>query len=213
MSEWSRVHCSPESLLAGFAANIRARMFACSGARIVVLDAVNCCATGYGAHRTRPLPEPAIADSRGCPPRTRCSGRREDGTGKKTNGRKRHIAVDINAAAARGGARSPASILRPRRRAPSARRTAGAFFRDRMVWSDGGYRGQPTGLKHVLALMVQVIKRITGSTGLHVLPRVWVVERTFTWISKYRRCVRDYETGPDHHDAMISLMARLLART
>ena len=48
--------------------------------------------------------------------------------------------------------------------------------------------------------------------------RRWVVERTFAWISKHRRCVRDYETKPDHHEAMIYIamimnMSRRLART
>jgi transposase len=49
-----------------------------------------------------------------------------------------------------------------------------------------------------------------------VLPRRWVVDRTFAWISKYRRCVRDYETLPEHHEAMahiamIMTMSRRLA--
>jgi transposase len=46
------------------------------------------------------------------------------------------------------------------------------------------------------------------------------MERTFAWISKRRRCVRDYETKPDHHEAMIYIamiiimnMSRRLART
>jgi transposase len=50
-----------------------------------------------------------------------------------------------------------------------------------------------------------------------VLPRRWVVERTFAWISKHRRTVRDYETLPASHEAMIlwamtALMARRLAQ-
>jgi transposase len=54
--------------------------------------------------------------------------------------------------------------------------------------------------------------------------RRWAaVERTFAWISKHRRCVRDYETKPDHHEVMIYIamiyiamimnMSRRLART
>jgi transposase len=47
--------------------------------------------------------------------------------------------------------------------------------------------------------------------------RRWVVERTFTWISKHRRCVRDYETKPDHeaiiYIVMIMNMSRRLGRT
>jgi transposase len=50
-----------------------------------------------------------------------------------------------------------------------------------------------------------------------VLPRRWVVERTFGWIMKYRRCVRDYERPPEHHEtgvywSMITVMGRRVAR-
>lgn len=41
--------------------------------------------------------------------------------------------------------------------------------------------------------------------GFHVRPWVWIPERTFGWISKYHRCVRDYETKSDHQEAMLYL--------
>lgn len=88
-----------------------------------------------------------------------------------------------------------------------------------LVWADGGYAGRLIGwAKHVLALAVEVVKRTDNSRGFKVLPRRWVVERTFAWICKYRRCVRDYETRPDHHEAMvyiamIATMSRRLAST
>ncbi len=68
----------------------------------------------------------------------------------------------------------------------------------------------------VLHLSVQIVKR--SEPGFVVLPRRWVVERAFAWISKHRRCVRDYETRPAHHEAMIHIamimvMSRRLART
>jgi transposase len=70
----------------------------------------------------------------------------------------------------------------------------------------------------VLHLVVEIVKRCDDLTGFHVLPRRWVVERTFAWISKRRRCVRDYETLPEHHEAMVHIamimtMSRRLART
>lgn len=40
-------------------------------------------------------------------------------------------------------------------------------------------------------------------TGFVVLPRRWVVERTLAWIARHRRCVRDYERLPAHHEAMV----------
>ena len=53
--------------------------------------------------------------------------------------------------------------------------------------------------------------------AFEILPRRWVVERTFAWISKHRRTVRDYEKLPASHEAMIlwamtALMTRRLAR-
>jgi transposase len=63
-----------------------------------------------------------------------------------------------------------------------------------------------------------VVKRTDKISGFLVLPRRWVVERTFGWITKHRRCVRDYETLPAHHEAMVTIamimtMSRRLART
>jgi transposase len=64
---------------------------------------------------------------------------------------------------------------------------------------------------------LQLVWADAGYAVFEVLPRRWVVERTFAWISKHRRCVRDYERLPEHHEAvikwaMIALMTRRLAR-
>ncbi|WSV43856.1 transposase [Streptomyces sp. NBC_01077] len=61
------------------------------------------------------------------------------------------------------------------------------------------------------------MKRSDGAQGFVVLPRRWVVERTLSWICRRRRCVRDYERLPAHHEAMVKwsmiiLMTRRLAR-
>jgi transposase len=69
----------------------------------------------------------------------------------------------------------------------------------------------------VLALTVSIVERSDDLTGFQVIPRRWVVERTLAWISKHRRCVRDYETRPEHAEAMVYLamimtMSRRLAR-
>ncbi len=62
-----------------------------------------------------------------------------------------------------------------------------------------------------------VVKRSDDTTGFVVLPRRWVVERTFGWLLRHRRLVRDYERRPDHHEAMVlwatvSIMTRQLTR-
>ena len=124
-------------------------------------------------------------------------------SGKKTNGRKRHIAVDtlgllvcvlVTAASIqdRDGARPLLEQLRCRCR------------RIRLVWADGGYAGKLVvwAAEH-LSLRLRIVKRSEDMTGFVVLPRRWVVERTLAWITRHRRCVRDYERLPAHHEAMV----------
>jgi transposase len=144
------------------------------------------------------------------------SSRGFDG-GKKLNGRKRHIAVDtlglvltvvVTAASVqdRDGAFRLLALLRER------------FSTITLVWADGGYAGRLVSWAHtVLALTLTIVKRSDDTTGFVVLPRRWVVERTFGWLLRYRRLVRDYERRPEHHEAMvlwatIAIMTRQLAR-
>ena len=68
-----------------------------------------------------------------------------------------------------------------------------------------------------LKLTVQIVRKLAGQAGFTVLPRRWVAERTFSWINRCRRTVRDYERLPDHHAAMVQwsmviIMTRRLAR-
>lgn len=166
-----------------------------------------------------PLPTAAIIDSqsvRGAD--TVPATTRGYDAGKKVNGRKRHIAVDtgglllavvvtIAGIQDRDAAHRLLTQLR------------GRFFTVSLVWADGGYAGRLVlWARKVLALTVEVVKRSDDVKGFAVLPRRWVVERTFAWISKFRRCVRDYETLPTHHEAMVHIcmimtMSRRLART
>ena len=56
--------------------------------------------------------------------------------------------------------------------------------------------------KQVLKLTVEIVKRSDDAKGLTVLPRRWVVERTFAWLFTSRRLVHDYERKPENHEAM-----------
>jgi transposase len=166
-----------------------------------------------------PLPSAAIVDSqtvRGADTVPNASAGYD--AGKKTKGRKRHIAVDtlglvlavvVTAASIqdRDGAYRLLAALRAR------------FSTVSHLWADGGYAGRllPWTTK-VLSFVVEIVKRTDNVGGFLVLPRRWVVERTFGWITKHRRCVRDYETLPQHHEAMVYIamimtMSRRLART
>jgi transposase len=87
-----------------------------------------------------------------------------------------------------------------------------------LVWADGGYAGRlVVWATAVLRLAVTIVKRTDNVAGFVVLPRRWVVERTFGWLTRHRRLVRDYERKPEHHEAMvwwatIAIMTRRLAQ-
>ena len=62
------------------------------------------------------------------------------------------------------------------------------------AFADGGYGGQLVRwAKDKAHIVVEVVKRSPAAKGFEVLRRRWVVERTFAWIVKNRRFVRDYE--------------------
>jgi transposase len=90
-----------------------------------------------------------------------------------------------------------------------------AFPPVRLTRADSGYAGNlVTWAKTRLRprLTAQVVKRTEQHKSI-VLPRRWVVERTFSWITRSRRTVRDYERLPAHHETlvhwtMIILMSR-----
>ena len=136
--------------------------------------------------------------------------------GKKINGRKRHIAVDVmglllvivvTAASVqdRDGARALLWRLRS------------SFRTLTLVWADGGYAGKLLAWAQAnLRLTIEIVKRNAAHVFV-VLRRRWVVERTFAWITRSRRTVRDYERLSEHHAAMvywsmIIIMTRRLAR-
>jgi transposase len=87
----------------------------------------------------------------------------------------------------------------------------------RLVWADAGYTGKLATWAAKQKMTLQIVSKRHPHT-FEVLPRRWVVERTFAWISKHRRTVRDYEYLPASHEAMIlwamiALMIRRLAAT
>ena len=90
----------------------------------------------------------------------------------------------------------------------------------RLIWADGGYAGALVdwvwNLRTRDRVRVEIVKRSDDVKGFVVLPRRWVVERTFGWLGRYRRLSKDYEYRTDTsetmiHLAMIGLMLRRLA--
>lgn len=94
----------------------------------------------------------------------------------------------------------------------------GLFPRLRLIWADGGYAGSLVEwvMTH-LCCTLRIVKRTNKTAGFQVLPRRWVVERTFAWLNCSRRLSKDYEALPQVSEAfiyaaMVRLMVRRLAR-
>ena len=134
---------------------------------------------------------------------------------KKVNGRKRHIAVDVSGLLL-AIVVTPASVQDRDGARPLLWQLRAQHRGIRLAWADAGYAGKLAAWAATIHLVIDVVRK-RDTHAFEVLPRRWVVERTFAWISKHRRCVRDYERLPEHHEAMvkwamIALMTRRLAR-
>ena len=92
------------------------------------------------------------------------------------------------------------------------------FPRLRLFWADGAYAGALIDWFAAFANWVlEIVNKPEGQKGFQVLPRRWVVERTFAWLCFYRRLSKDYEYLTSHSEsmirlAMIHLMVRRLAK-
>lgn len=136
--------------------------------------------------------------------------------GKKIEGRKRHVVVDtlgllllvmVGPANVqdRDGARPLLQAVLPR---------CGGL---RKIWAAGGYAGALVEWFRTLATpsgcVLEIVRRLEGVSGFHILPKRWIVERTLGWLVKSRRLARDYETATQSSEAMIYLtMIRLMLK-
>lgn len=138
--------------------------------------------------------------------------------GKRIKGRKRHLLVDTLGLVL-GVIVTPADCPE-RDGAQQVLQEVGGWFKGlRKLWVDGGYSGENFAAwvrAHWPKLAVEVVKRSDATTGFEVLPRRWIIERTFGWLMRHRRLVRDYERTEASavswiHLAMIRIQLRRLA--
>lgn len=80
------------------------------------------------------------------------------------------------------------------------------------IFADGGYAGQLIAWAETMCGWLLSIAKLT-SPGFEILPKRWIVERTFAWLTRYRRAARDYELRPDTVEAMTcAVMVHLMIR-
>jgi transposase len=136
--------------------------------------------------------------------------------GKRVRGRKRHLLVDTGGLLLHRVVHS--ASVQDRAGARQVLTGISALFPLlALVWVDGGYVNRvDAGLIDWAArtqnLQLVVVPRNADVRGFQVLPRRWVVERTFGWLTRCRRLARDYERKTSHAEAMIKVaMIRLMA--
>jgi putative transposase len=131
-------------------------------------------------------------------------------------GRKRHILVDslglvllVVVTAANVQDRDGAKLLLTR-----FYQSFLQSFRLRRIWADAGYQGSLVQWTHdSCAWVLEIVKRKPDTQGFEVLPKRWIVERTFAWFMRNRRLCRDYERRPQSSEAFIYIaMIRLMAK-
>lgn len=83
-----------------------------------------------------------------------------------------------------------------------------------MVWADGAYAGKLIEwLMKWCGWTLEIVRRSADQVGFSVLPKRWIVERTFAWLGRYRRLSKDYEELTENSEAMIQIaMIRLMLR-
>jgi putative transposase len=161
----------------------------------------------------RATPSAGIIDSQSVPT-TESGGPRGVDAGKRIKGRKRHIVTDTEGFLLALRVHE-ANIQDPHGAVPLLRALRRACPELRHVFADRVYRGPQLlgALADCGPWTIEIVERPPGVKGFQLLPRRWVVERTFAWLGRSRRLAKDFEATIDSAAAWVLLAnLRLLSR-
>lgn len=165
----------------------------------------------------KPKPTAAVIDSQSAAT-AQAGGPRGYDAGKRVYGRKRHIVTDTDGLLLAVHVH-PANVQDVHGAVPLLERLRHRFPKLRHVFADRIYRGEQlvNAISHCGPWTIEIVERPPGVKGFQLLPRRWVIERTFAWFGRCRRLAKDFEGSSATEVAWLlvahlRLLTRRLAR-